>query len=89
MAKQKHTEEVAADAGVVEDDTNKGADQDLIDARIEQTHKLIDRIEETSEDAKNLKILPKYVDCWGNFEQVVDEQTIKYQTEIKNIHKLK
>ena len=42
-----------------------------------------------SDDAQKLKILAKYNDSWSSFEQLVDEYTQKYQTEIKLVNKEK
>lgn len=53
-------------------------DQELVAAKIETTHKLIERIQDESEDAHKLKILAKYNDSWSLFEQAVDEQTQKF-----------
>ena len=52
-AKQKHTDEASKDTGdaINKEDDVKAVDQELIDAKIDSTHKLIEKIQEESEDA--------------------------------------
>jgi len=50
---------------------------------------MLDRILEKDEDAKKLKLLPKFHDFWHNLDEAVSEMTSKYQTDIKNHHKEK
>jgi hypothetical protein len=91
-AKAKHNDDVAdKDQGnaVNQEDSNKAVDQELIDSKIDSTHKLIERILDECEEAQKLKLLSKFNDSWSIFEQAVDEQTQKYQNEIKNLHKEK
>jgi len=90
QAKQKHSDDVPdKDQGNAAnvDEGVKTVDQELVDAKIDGTHKLIERIQDNSPDAQILKmIVTKYQDCWSNFEQGVDEQTQKSQTDIKKVH---
>ena len=75
-AKQKYNDEdLDKDGGHENKEENKDVDLELVAAKIDSTHKLIERIQDESEDAGKLKILAKYNDSWSLFEQAVDEQT--------------
>ena len=89
QAKQKHTDEAQGAGEEGNEKKVEEVDQDLIDARIEDTHKMIEKIQDSSEEAAQLRNLPKYPDCWGQFEQMVDELTQKYQQEVKTLTKEK
>jgi hypothetical protein len=89
-AKAKHNDEVQdkdQNASNPADDSKNNVDQELVDAKIESTHKMIERIQDESEDAQKLKIISKYQDSWSMFEQAVDEATQKFQSDIKFISK--
>ena len=43
------------------------------EAHIESTHKMLDRILEADKDAQNLKILSRFSDYWGTFEEATIE----------------
>jgi len=70
------TEKEGGGAGPADDSLN--IDKDLIEAKIDITYKMIDRIQDESEDALKLKILNKYQDCWSPLEQFVDEHVQKF-----------
>ena len=93
QAKQKHSDEAQdkdANASGPADDGKNAIDQELIDAKIDVTHKMIEKIQDASEEGQKLKnSVSKYQDNWSNFEQAVDEMTQKYQSEIKVISKEK
>lgn len=65
QAKQKHTDEAQGAGDEANEKKVEEVDQDLIDAKIEDTHKMIDKIQDSSKEANQLKNLPKYGDCWG------------------------
>jgi len=44
---------------------------------------MLENIQANDESAKELKLLSKYLDNWGNMEQDVDENTQKYQADMK------
>jgi len=92
LAKQKYNDEAQdkdQNANSAADDSKNLVDQELRIAKIEYTHKMIERIQDEFDDIQKIKIISKYQDAWSNFEQPVDELTTKFQTEIKVLSKEK
>ena len=67
----------------------KEVDEELKEARIDCTEGLLDNILATFEDSMKLKVLPGFENEWQKYEEQVNDQTAKYQTEMKNIYKEK
>ena len=101
-AKDKYNDEVNENnnnANSAADEENKALDQELVDAKIDCTDRMLDRImvdhgkeqkraeEETGEQILDMKILQKFNDYWGQLEQDVDDNTEKYQTDMKALNR--
>lgn len=65
-------------------------DQELVDARIGCTERMLDNVLELDVNMKQLKILgQKFHDVWHQFDEAVNENTGKFQAEMKASHKEK
>jgi len=57
------------------------------EAHIASTVKMLDKILELDKDAQNLKILSRFSDIWGTFDEAIIEPLQNYQTYMKKNHK--
>ena len=72
------------------DEESKEADPLLVEAKIDCTHRMIDRLlENDPENSMKLKILQNFDQVWQNLEVEVTEKTEIYQKSVKDIHKIK
>ena len=60
------------------DEVEKTIDPELIEARIELTDRLLDKMLANDPDLETQKILPKFQDLWHSFDEALSEHTIKY-----------
>ena len=64
-------------------------DPELVDAKIDCTDGMIDKIFNEDDDAVKLKALPKFPEIFQTFESNIDDPTQKYQSEMKNLNRQK
>ena len=50
----------------------------MVEAHIDSTDKMLDRILEADKDAQNLKILPRFSEYWGTFDENIIEPLQNY-----------
>ena len=70
-------------------DEDKNVDNELVEARIESTDRMLQKILDANEEAQKLRILSKFQEHWQQFEEACSDLTQKYQSEIKMQHREK
>lgn len=70
-------------------DEDKNVDTELIEARIETTDRMLQKIfdDKANEEAQKLKILSKFAEHWQQFEEACNDLTQKYQSEMRVLHR--
>lgn len=70
-------------------DEDKNVDTELIEARIETTDRMLQKIfdDKANEEAQKLKILSKFAEHWQQFEEACNDLTQKYQSEMRMLHR--
>jgi hypothetical protein len=48
---------------------------------------LLENIHDSDVEGKKLRVVSKFQDLWGTLEQEIEEQTGKFQTDMKNLSK--
>ena len=56
---------------------------ELIEAKIESTENIFERVLMESEDYKRVKDLPNFMDLFNGSDQIIDEKLNAYQTSMK------
>ena len=64
-------------------------DHEMVEAHIASTANMLDKILQADKDAQNLKILSRFSDFWGVFDENIIEPLQQYQTYMKANHKKK
>lgn len=76
--------------GNEETDLSKQIDPELIEAKIDITYKLFEKIIESSEEGRKLQLaLPQFDEIKHNHFDQIEDEIVKFQSEIKQIHKEK
>ena len=70
-------------------DDDKNIDHELVEARIETTDRMLQKILDANEEAQKLKVLGKFAEHWQQFEEACNDLTQKYQSEMKMQHREK
>lgn len=81
---QNNEAEAAAEK---DEDEEKEIDEELVEARIDCTENMLDKILNAFEDSAKLKVLPGFENEWQKYDEQVNDQTQKYQTEMKNLYR--
>lgn len=77
-----------------EDDEEKEVDQELVEARINPTENMLDKIlasfcASDGGDNCKFKVIKGFENEWQKYDEAVNDSTQKYQTEMKNLYRQK
>jgi hypothetical protein len=81
---QNNEAEAAAEK---DEDEDKEIDQELVDAKIDCTENMLDKILADFEDHKKLKVLPGFENEWQKYDEQVNDLSSKYQLAMKGLYK--
>ena len=64
-------------------------DPELVDAKIECTEDMLEKVLKADPEGHNLRMLGQFPEDWRAFDEAVNENNVKFQTEMKAHHKEK
>jgi len=83
-SKEENKDDIQADTGGDENKADGGIDQELIDARIDNTFQILDQVMRASEDYPIVSQLPGYPDLFNNSDNAIDEKWQLFKSAMIN-----
>ena len=65
----------------------KEIDPELVEAKIDCTEDMLEKILNSDPEAQNIRNLTQFPEDWRAFDEAINENNVKFQTDMKSLHK--